>query len=72
MTEHEPNNPPPKRIWPWLVLAGVILWIAVSVFWVWKEVQRIKRQKITAIEQQHATRISYEQNVPRQVDFTWC
>jgi hypothetical protein len=48
MTEDENKNP--KRVWPWLLLAGVILWIAVSVFWVWREVQRIKRQKITVLE----------------------
>jgi hypothetical protein len=55
MIEKKTNHEPPKRVWPWLLLAGVILWIAVSVFWVWKEVQRIKRQKITAIELPNAT-----------------
>jgi hypothetical protein len=39
-----------KRLWPWFLLAGVILWIALSVFWMWREVQRVKRQKLAVIE----------------------
>jgi formylglycine-generating enzyme len=35
----------PKRVWPWFVLAGVLLFLLSSVLWVYREVQRIKWMK---------------------------
>lgn len=41
--EHDEEVPPPRRRWPWILLAGVILFFIVSTLWVLALVQRVKR-----------------------------
>ena len=35
----------PKHIWPWFVLAAVVLGIILFILWVWGAVQKVKWQK---------------------------
>ena len=35
-------SPQPKRRWPWFVLGGVVLFLIVNAFWVFREMQRVK------------------------------
>jgi hypothetical protein len=40
---HDPAaNPPPRYRWPRYALAGVILFFALSVLWLWREVHRVR------------------------------
>lgn len=39
------NGPEPKRKWPRFVLAGVIIFLIVNAFWIYREVQRVKWMK---------------------------
>ena len=39
------NGPEPKRKWPRFLLAGVIIFLIVNVFWIYREVQRVKWMK---------------------------
>jgi hypothetical protein len=38
-------TPTRRYIWPWFVLAALILAIALAILWVSKEVQRTRRQR---------------------------
>jgi drug/metabolite transporter (DMT)-like permease len=38
-----PEMPPTRRRWPWLVLAGVVLFFLVSMLWMLALVQRVRR-----------------------------
>jgi hypothetical protein len=49
MDEQSPG--PPKRYrWPWFVLAGVVLFFAISILWLMAFVQRVKRIKASTME----------------------
>ena len=39
------NGPEPKRKWPRFLLAGVIIFLIVNAFWIYREVQRVKWMK---------------------------
>ena len=39
------NGHEPKRKWPRFLLAGVILFLVANVFWIYREVQRVKWMK---------------------------
>ncbi len=36
-------NGRPKRLWPWLVLAGFLLGILLAILWLSSEIKRVKR-----------------------------
>ena len=48
----EPSPKPVKRVfrWPWFVLAGVVLFFAVSILWLMTFVQRVKQIKASTME----------------------
>jgi len=35
----------PRRVWPWVVLAALLLGIVLFIVWVWFAVQGVKRIK---------------------------
>jgi uncharacterized membrane protein YqiK len=41
------NQQQPRRLWPWFVLAAVVLGIILFIVWVWFAVQKVKWQKAT-------------------------
>jgi hypothetical protein len=47
MTKVTDNLPPPegqrRYVWPWFVLAAVVLGIALAVLWMSKEIERTRR-----------------------------
>ena len=45
MNDEMNHRKQPRRIWPWLVLAAVLLGIALFIVWVWFAVQGVKRIK---------------------------
>ena len=40
-----PDNGKPRRRWPVFVLAAVVLFLALNVYWLSHEVQRIRRYR---------------------------
>jgi len=43
LIDNSPKNPPrPRYRWPWFVLAGVLLGIALAILWVSHEVARTR------------------------------
>jgi hypothetical protein len=72
------NNKPqhleqPRRVWPWLVLLGLVLGIILFAIWVWFAVQNVKRIKASTeqalsaltIQLKHADRPSGEAPLER-------
>jgi hypothetical protein len=46
MAPQRPEGPqPPRRFWPWVVLAAVVLGILLFAVWLWFEVQHVRRIK---------------------------
>jgi hypothetical protein len=41
----EPTTPPPRYRWPYFALAGVVLFIALGIFWVALAAKKIERQR---------------------------
>ena len=39
---------PVRRLWPWLLLAGLLLGIILFIVWVWFAVQGVKRIKASS------------------------
>jgi sulfatase modifying factor 1 len=57
----------PKRVWPWFVLAGFVLFMLLWAFWVYREVQRVKWMKA-----QQATNASFSfSSSVAQNDLSW-
>jgi hypothetical protein len=44
------NQQQPRHIWPWFILAAVVLGIILFVVWVWVAVQKVKWQKATTLQ----------------------
>jgi hypothetical protein len=43
---NEPKQPPkPRYLWPWFLLAGVLLGIVLAVLWLTAEVRRLKERR---------------------------
>jgi hypothetical protein len=46
MLTKPPEGPqPPRRVWPWVVLAAVVLGLVLFAVWLWFEVQHVRRIK---------------------------
>ena len=45
MSDETLDRRAPRRFWPWLILAGVILGILLFAVWVWFAAQGVKRIK---------------------------
>jgi len=45
ITMNESNEKPRRYKWPWLVLAGVVLFIVVSVIWVAFAAEKVEQQR---------------------------
>jgi len=43
MNDVNKPNGQPKRLWPWLVLAGFLLGILLTILWLSWEIRRVKR-----------------------------
>lgn len=41
----EPNEKPRRYRWPWLVLAAFLLFIALAIFWMCFEVQKVEQER---------------------------
>jgi hypothetical protein len=41
----DPTVPPPRYRWPYFVLAGVVLFIALGIFWVALAAKKIEQQR---------------------------
>ena len=44
-TMNEPNENPRRYKWPWFALAGVVLFIVVSVIWVVFAAEKVEQQR---------------------------
>jgi drug/metabolite transporter (DMT)-like permease len=53
-----PEMPPARRRWPWLVLAGVVLFFLVSLLWLLALVQRVKKIRDAAYPRAHAVAVT--------------
>ena len=50
MNDETKSQQHPKHIWPWFVLAAVVLGIILFVVWVWVAVQKVKWQKANTLQ----------------------
>ena len=42
---NEPEEIPRRHRWPWFVLAGVVLWIVLTVIWMAAYVKKLERER---------------------------
>jgi len=48
-------TPKPRRRWPLFVLAAVVLFLVLNVYWLSQEVQRIRRYRASFVQQTNAS-----------------
>jgi hypothetical protein len=41
---NEPEEAPRRHRWPWFVLAGVVLWIVLTVIWMGVYIKKLERE----------------------------
>ena len=41
----EPENRPRRYKWPWFVLAAVLLFVALAIFWMSFEVRKVEQER---------------------------
>jgi hypothetical protein len=57
MSNEPKQSPKPRYLWPWFLLAGVVLGIVLAVLWLTAEVRRLKERRQYDFVP-HETRIS--------------
>ena len=50
-----PDNGHARRRWPLFVLAAVVLFLTLNVYWLSQEVRRIRRYRASFVQQTNAT-----------------